>query len=1493
MKILTKNVTLFLYLLVLSTFSNAQNGQYSAPNLDWSLGDFPPVVPTGAIIEPFNGRSQGDLQTSEQSGEDWWYDIVPHTEGGVTDGYVVSGYATWLDVNIKESLVGGVFDKIATGPDLGRPVLDGETISGKLATVGEYNKHGKMLWCKGYFTAEEGAIGLTATSDGGYAFIGWGNTSTDLNGNHIHYNPTTTDAGFDLTDQSIATVNKKSKMLVGKVDADGNLLWVNAYGYYDFSYDIDNNTPLANTDDNTALHANIFGTDIIEKNGRIFITGMSTNVSNSNYNVVVMELNEDGKVIQKNMLGETNTTFNARKIESSIDGNSLYISGDRTIIGSNKTDAVLFKLNATGLNPVNFSGYPLFNNVNAAIRYSPNNKKNVGWDVKALPNGKVVWGVVEDCEGCLNGGPNNSGPGHLFLFDEAGGTPTKNINLQNINSYNFSKIQAFDFKIGLTPTSNGGFAVVTSIKGTPIETTLQNSIVTDLENKVAGNDIISQQFIDKVWSTDSYVAKFDGNGNLLWDKSWDAFNTPAELYPGDYKEQECVYSIIEDTDGGLVLVGNCSKNKDDYYLAKILSDCGQHTVFDVFPQDGYISTDQTWNSTTSSYTPGIIKVVGNLTIASGVTLTIDNVTVEFADSRTMFTSTKIIIEPGGNLVVKNNAKLTSLSNCENSMWDGIEVRGVTTDNTQSYTIQGHAKFENAVVENATVAVRNYGKFENGDIDWASRGGIIQASNTTFLNNRRDVAFSAYQKTFSNGNLANDRSYFRDVDFITDNGFNHANTMNHVTMWKTYGISFIGCNFADNRTGGDWTSTYLKNGNIHNAGIRSVDAQYSVKGKCENGPVNCSGDLVTNPSGWKPTTFKNLDFGIYAANTSTENAILVDRCEFENNLDGIVMIKTNSATVTRNKFITNATANNNYLPFTQLSTDPSTQIGINANVMAEFRFEENHFTNTGVDNSVGIMSANLGESSEDIYKNYFTNLKYANLTQGKNRNIDGTESGEEGLQFLCNENTNNVKDHLVLGTLWSDPTWPEFSSDTYGVKAENGAMTLKSGVQFTQNGAPLEDYDNESENSVKYWYDNTVGAEIPIEYSANFDPQPVLSNLNFCISKLNSYPIVSLPLSSVTQLTTEFETVSTELEQKRLDYRALLDCGDTDGLLLLIANLTPATKSVLRQELLNCSPYVTTEIIKATINNTEVNYPNSWGLELILANIDIVRTPNFSQFLSTKTNPMPQWMLNTIGWYIQNGISLTPKAIKQSEISLLTYERSFASDMIIRNVKNDTTGTDLDSVKYWIEQKGNVDAQVRVIDIYLQKNDLTMAQTKVNDLNADVLNYPAHLQAEIQDVVAFKTEVISIMGNAGGLANMTETQHSFMSNMASTGIGVARYQAQELICFFYDECFKYSFNIPEANRTMVTEQPIMTKPELNFKLFPNPASNWVTIELPLDVTPVIVTITDLQGKLIGNAIINRPIYIWETDHLPNGTYLINIKTEVGNYELGTEKVTIQH
>lgn len=940
----------------------------------------------------------------------------------------------------------------------------------------------------------------------------------------------------------------------------------------------------------------------------------------------------------------------------------------------------------------------------------------------------------------------------------------------------------------------------------------------------------------------------------------------------------------------------CSNNLMDYTGATIITpeQLGRIHFALINNLSNYIKEDYCNNNQNLNKTILTNTVLDNSEFFYGDIIIEPNVTLTIKCIIYMSKNSRIIVKPGGNLIV-NGGKITN--GC-NELWSGIEVLGVTSDNTQSFSIQGHATFINdALIENAIVAVKNYGTNTDGSINWNSSGGIIQASNTEFLNNRRDVEFLTYQRTWSNGDLVNDRSNFRDVVFKTTDDFRHANTMNHVTMYKTYGIRFTGCDFIDARDA-NFNSTWINGTNAHNCGIRSVDAKYTVSGKCLSGNIsNCNGDLSSG--NWEPTTFTNLDFGIYASNASTENNITVDRCEFTNNLYGVELVKSNSPTVTRSHFKYNNSNKylNAYLDDPDADSPHGYLHGIHALVLSEMRIEENLFINNGaVNNTYGIICSHLGESGEQTYLNRFENLTVASLTQGKNRSVDpnGIYHGIYGLQFLCNKNISNIQDHKVLGTLWSDEDALNYTSNTYGVRSNNGGDNFKSGLEFTQNSASVEDYENFSTNNIKFYYDLNGVNEKPEQISSNVAALPSTLNTSVtCSSNLTSKPIKLLPVLVKSQLISDFNTTSANLVIAKQSYEALLDCGDTDGLMFLIDNLNSNTKSVLRQELLNCSPYVTTDIIKATIDNKETYYPNAWCLELILANIDVVRERNFMQFLTDKTNPMPAWMIQTLNWYVVNGYSLTPKAIKELEISDLSYKRNYASDMIIRDFKNDTTGTNLDSVKFWIEQKADIDAQVRLIDIALQKNDVTTAQAKLNVLNADILNYPTHLQSEIQDVVTFKTEVISILGNTGGLANMTENNHMFMTNMATNSEGIAKVQAQELLCFFFDECVEYSFDIPMKARAMAVDKPTVTKPELNFKLFPNPASDWVTIELPLDVAPVIVTITDLQGKLILNTTVNRPIYIWETDQLPNGVYLINIKTEVGGYDLGTEKVTIQH
>ena len=104
----------------------------------------------------------------------------------------------------------------------------------------------------------------------------------------------------------------------------------------------------------------------------------------------------------------------------------------------------------------------------------------------------------------------------------------------------------------------------------------------------------------------------------------------AECYPGDLKNQECMYRITEADDGGLVVSGNTSHNQDDCYLAKIGSDCQATQDFAsinaMLDANGevHITSPTTWNTG--------MNVRGQVFVEPGASLTVNaGATLRFAD----------------------------------------------------------------------------------------------------------------------------------------------------------------------------------------------------------------------------------------------------------------------------------------------------------------------------------------------------------------------------------------------------------------------------------------------------------------------------------------------------------------------------------------------------------------------------------------------------------------------------------------------------------------------------------------------------------------------------------------------------------------------------------------------------------------------------------------------------------------------------------------------
>lgn len=574
-----------------------------------------------------------------------------------------------------------------------------------------------------------------------------------------------------------------------------------------------------------------------------------------------------------------------------------------------------------------------------------------------------------------------------------------------------------------------------------------------------------------------------------------------------------------------------------------------------------VSTDQTF---TGDFYPGT-----NIIVEPGATLTVTGTLY-------MSIGSKIIVKPNGRLVVDGG----TITNGCGSLWGGIEVWG---DKSQSQfdisgvNAQGEVLMTNgAIIEHAEVAVR---LIKPGD--WNSSGGFIRAYNSTFRNNKKDVEFAPYSNDYNGTHYAN-KSYFSNVVFTWDVYFRREIPLGHVTMYKVDGINFSGCTFDDDRIAGTYPSS------TNCIGIRSIDSKYRVSARCTT-TSGCTGEIGDGSTTWDPTIFENLYFGIYASNATNLYTVNIDRCQFIDNGYGVELVSVPSPVVIRNQFM--FTANSDHF------ATSSAMYGIHAINSKGLKIEENNFVDMAPGahgfGTIGIVSSDLGQQNEENRNNTFTGVTYANYAQGLNRSSSVIN---EGLQFLCNENYNNLYDHRVVGTLWDIP-----SSD-YGVKRFTGDPNNPVGTIFTLNGATNEDYYSTSDHTITYYFYSGLA---PVQANIDMVPTSIAPSCPSTLTDFNN-GIGKLEPGKKDAYINDFHSYTNLLATKEAEYLDLsLSVTEIAYILSEVDNLAPNNKQSVRQMLNSYSPYLTTEILFEVADNAPSDFNHPWLRDLLIANIESV------------------------------------------------------------------------------------------------------------------------------------------------------------------------------------------------------------------------------------------------------------------------------------------------
>lgn len=1386
-----------------------------APGVEWRNVEWWEGEPGESYIEQNN------------TADDWWYDLEKVYTGGVHTGYIVCGYARYLNKGFDEAANNGTgcfqLDLDSTGVS----ECDFETPTRKygyyIGTVALYDLGGKIKWNKSYIGGSFERI--IVDKDGNYVCIGYNKLTKKLhdtygspNGGHLYYNPT---HGVPNSNNYfkkgvnclLAPIEEpQQKLSVVKIDPNGNEIWNYIYGIEDF---VGNGV--------SAYLKGVDGWDIVENNsGGYRIVGQEKFKPAKHAKIVVMDLDNDGFINWKNsfyavkIMGDTLKAATYKYPTLAKGPNSKYYIA----VGSTTTFNP-----ANGEYPTDYSVSMYTYNGENAQTYSsidsyatPEINKFGSWiqDLKVKSDGKIFLPIVTECKTECHGGWE----GEVYIVDPVTRLP--------IDTAKIGVIRAFDMRIGITFTKDNGFALVTSRRvdsGTP-----GNLDVNPDYPHVLGCEGYGYNLTSTNVNSNAYVAKFDSNYEMEWDRMFDVEDVPRSrvLFPGDFKLQECLYNIVEaDADSGLVICGNTSHNLDDYYLAKIASPCQTRVQFDLKDL-----TDNVIDIQVPTVWTGNHKIVGVVKIHPGASLIIQSGTYEFADTRKIGIRTGIVVEPGGVLTVNSGAILQALQNCPSSMWDGIEVVGNSNLRQTPPTNQGQAYLFGAEIRNTIYGIQlaRINSYQNFSIVSGTTGGILTATDAIFRDNRVAVRMHPYHSKTLNNNPISNRSTFTRCQFVL-NGLNDKNLLERSEYQKAHGyrymqvrlqevdgVVFNGCKFS---------ASSLFDYDHQIDGIRAYDAGFSLSSSCNAAiPLGQTCPAANVVRG----RFENLGIAI---NAMAELApfVSITAQDLVNNYKGVELVGMSGTQVFKNNFVLKELGPNDFV------------YGVTSFGSRDITIDENVFNKSSLAFNFSFPFLLSGsQTSAPLYYKNTINETYTGV-QAQDTNLN--------TKIDCNRFNAATKNMVALNIMGilndqgscNTPGIPPVSNFFAGTCAKllPVASTLST---FDYNG-----------------FSNSPGYP---------NVQPACGNIfvNDC-DQLPGAGICASIDRSIIKVNLNVDSARTILGGIRQRI-ASIDGGNTLG---MMQTINSGNQLKIRTELTKASPYLSDEVLIKAIRTSSIS-------SLLLYDILVKNAPLTVPVKAALSERSPNSIFQ--GLIVSNS-SVSPRKTLEDQVLSLTTELLIVNNQVVAYYLDQG---DFFAAQTYLTEFDIPQAVLRRAELQLQLDPSTTSSL-VSQATVLANSYPfKHF-----DSFKIDHDLTSSIANSV-LAQQNPTTFMERVNDYTNKGGSVQAKAESFLCKNEIHDYFRHAQIGNATINVVAKSEEGKSREIEVakfvEVYPNPANNLVNFSFNSDFenSSIQIKLLDYTGRLVSQSVHkNQSEISIELSDLSTGVYYFQIMNAVQQTQNG--------